>query len=392
MGMITYAIACICFAAEPVDPGQLELMRQSLEAYLSRIQTLEMKYTETWEQSNNQDGQTEAIRHDEELERRTRWDAAGPEEKRVLERIARRANAKGFWTYNLLDAYPSLRLEIHLQRQFPDGTQEESRSLKTAHDGVYTEVNMDRKTINTKKGVDLHLFPRTPVNALGLRMRGTMGQPLTKLLEFPTLTTVEGVELINGIKTQVLKIGPGIPRNLLSGSPEGTWYRVWLAPSASHLPVRTEYHFGGGVAGQAEPSSAVHSAELSDLRPARDKARDESMLFPRILTYKDGAGTTRWNVEQVVINVPASAENFRSTEPMGFLVSREGAVPKVTLSGGREAQRRVIEATVKEADGQLNPEVPPSSRASAPFPLRIVIPIASLIVLVSLIVIQIRRR
>jgi hypothetical protein len=372
-----------------IDSDRLEQIRLSMESYLSRIDSIEITYNQTWKAS---DEGKKAIAASQ-MKEQERVKVGSAEERQVLEKILRRVEADRVTTYTLLDAFPSFRLDINVQRRLPDGSSEHSHVRKIVHDGQYTEIDPGRKTVNTTRSVNMRLLPRSPINALGRRVDWGLGQPLTQLLKHPDITTLIGQEKLHGIDTVIVKVGPGLPGDCLPENVgERTYYKFWLAPSYYHLPIKSEFNFEIVNASRPEPHFAVHSTELSDFQPARDNARKQDIPFPRVLTFTDKLGTTHWDVERVAINVPATAQAFRPVIPDGFLISRDGSVPTVTLSGGPEAKGRAVKATIQQAAKELSQAPLPASRRRSTIQLRTVVPLVFLVVIVLLILIRTRRR
>ncbi len=401
-GWLSSLIVCSCIAVEPIDPDQLEKMRLSMEAALSRIDSFQLQYTLTWEKDANSP-YLQNIRDLLKAKRQKQLETANPETRRALEQIEERAKANTTVECMLLYDFPSLRLDTRTIRVFPDGSSEEDRRQRIAYKGTHKEMNYNNKTVNIKNtSIDTSTLSALPTVALGLCMKRTLDRPLSESLKYPAATTLEGREMISGRETVVIKIGPQFTADdRPAGLSEGSWMRLWLAPSLSYLAIRTEYHTVhkgiplGKVADRpdnAEHDFFIDCFELSDFQPARDEARDEILPFPRVLIHTKPGGTTRWDISDVRVNLPISPKDWESATPEGFLESRDGIVPTIRLSGGQLEQMRRVEETMRAANGLLAQTPPPASEGGWLSSLRILVPIVLLILTVSFILLAWRQR
>jgi len=355
-----------------------------MESYLSKIRTIHIVYEESWGEPKMDNPAFKAASESLERNRQRLLQAAGPAERVALEKKSQRGRAKFVRQCDLIDAYPSFRLDATERRAFANGSTEELRTLQLVHEGRITDIDLTHNSVREKKLERVAAFQHLPVFALGRRLRGTLNQPVSTLLEFPEVTTLEGTELVHGAETIVIKVGPGLPA---SGRPPGAserdWFKLWLAPSYSHLPIRADYHQAlTSVKGLDE---VVHRTELSDFQPAHDRARGEQVLFPRLLTYDQPGGKIEWRVSRVVLNEALPADTFRASIASGFLVSRDGAIPTVRLSGGRDAQRQIVGETVSSATDMLT-RSPPARPTDVPWLIspRVLVPLGFFAVLVGL--------
>jgi len=360
-------------------------MRQSMESYLSRIKNVRIVYEETWGKPKVEDPQIKAA-----LERgrlRALRDA-GPKERAAVEkRIERTLSATSVRQYDLIDAYPSFRLDRKERRSYPDGSIEEQHTIEFVHEGRLTSIDLTHGSVSDQKVEGAGIFGPSPVNALGRRLLGTLDQPLSALLELPELTTLGGTETVDGVETVVIKVGPPLPpTHRPAGSSEKNWVKLWLAPSRSYLPLRAEYHLAS-TSGSA-PEEVIHRTELSDFQPAPDVMRGERILFPLLLTFDQPGGKINWRVSRVVLNQSVPADTFRASIPPGLLVTRDGAVPTVRLSGGREAQREVVSETVKSASDILARG--PARNTDVPWAIspRVLVPLGLLVVIAGVFVLR----
>jgi hypothetical protein len=392
MSPVALVLACTCLTGEPGRPDNLSEMRQAMESYLSRIRTIHLEYEETWEKAAIEDPLLRAYR--ESIKKANGGPGRGAPPPGD-DSDPRHAVATETVSYDLLDAFPSLRLAIRFRKAFPDGTVEEHRVCKYMRGSRYTEVDDEHKATYYREG-GTGGFPRTPLNVLGRRLYASLNRPLSAMLEVPSITVVEGTEMVRGLETVVLRVGPGIPpSHRTSGATGKEWMRLWLAPARSHLAVRAEFYIprlrdnpppANGVA-RAE-DYYIHRAELDDFQPAHDQARNEDLSFPRLITYTDPAGTMRWRIERITINAPTSPRDFDPTIPSGYLMSRDGAAPSVKLNGGRTAERRVLADTSRAAKEILDREVSQGSQASTSVPIRVLVSLGFLVTVILLLVIR----
>jgi len=359
-------------------------MRQSMEAYLSKIKNIHIVYEENWDEPKPDGPLFRVMSEKLERQRQRVLHAASPLQRLALERKFQRGRPKFVRQIDLIDAYPSLRLDTKERRTFPDGSTVELRTLQFVHEGRITDIDLTHNSVIEKKLERISVLENQPAFALGRRLRGTLNQPVSTLLELPEVTALEGTEEIHGTKTVVIKVGPPLPASHRpAGASERDWVRLWLGPSYSHLPIRADYHQAlTAIKGVDE---VVHRTELADFQPARDEMRDEQVLFPRLLTYDQPGGKIEWRVSRVVLNEAVPADTFRASIPTGFLVTRDGVVPTVRLSGGREAQQRIVSETVKSAADMLA-QSPPARSTDVSWPMspRVLVPLGFLAVLVGL--------
>jgi len=383
-------------AGEPIDPEQLATMRRSLESYLLRIQTIRMQFVRTWEENPNSQ-LLQSVREHQKQKLQERLKTADAEDRERIKRSAMRLEAERVNECELLDAFPSLRLEVRTLWSFPDGTKEEEHILKIAHDNSYKEIKFNYNRAYTSDNVQMFKFSSNmPTIALGRHVEGALGQPLSTLLTRPEVTTIEGRESVHGIEAVVLKIGPTVaPGHSIQGLPGKSWVKLWLAPSRNYLAIKMEYHYinssettGPSDNEKTENDRNVHTYELADFQPVSDQARGETVMFPHQLTYTDTVGTTHWQINQVEINPSVSSKDFEKDTPSDFLVSHNGAVPKVRLSGGEAAQQKAVSETTQAARELLAQTPASASGSQGSFLLRFVLPFGLLLTVVSLVLIR----
>ncbi|SRR5579883_790336 len=376
---------CASFAGEPIPSNRLDAMRQSMESYLSKIKNIHIIYEESIRKPEVPHPLVKAAL---ERERRLFLKYTAPKDRPDLEkRFDRTLSAQSVQQVDLLDAYPSFRLDTKTRQTFPDGSTEDRHILRFVHEGRVTDIDLTHKSVNDNKLIDINILSLLPVHALGRRLQGTLNQPLSTLLELPEVTTLEGAEVIDGVETIIIKVGPPLPPSHRPPSTsERNWVKLWLAPSYDHLPLRAEYYLVS-ISGRWD-GEIVHRTELSDFQPARDEMRGERVLFPRLLTYEQPGGKSQWRVSQVVLNETISTDRFRPSIPPGFLVTRDGVVPTVQLSGGREAQRRAVSETVKSAMDLLAQAPPKSPDVPWPISPRVLVPLGFLVVIGGLFVLR----
>jgi hypothetical protein len=338
----TFLAGLPCEAGEPIDPDRLTQMRRELDLYYSCIKVLRVRGESTWERSDSPWAKATREAMDRAVQLRieeilNRPGGGDPERRFQMERLAeqraKRDKAKHVTNVMMLDAFPSLRLENTDIWTHPDGTTEADMMTKIAHDGRYTQVRPAHRhvAVESSPGYD-KFFTRMPSTVLGLRMLRTTGTPTSTLLGSPTVTTIEGKEVVAGLEALVVKVGPHIPPDRRPEwiSDDG-WVKLWLAPSVHHLPVRADYHF---VVRRPDPVGAgssldehVQSIELAEFQPAKDQATGGEIPFPRRMTWTDRGGVTRWRISEVSINVPTTPIDFSPDIPADYNVVRDGVPP-----------------------------------------------------------------
>lgn len=361
---------------EPIDPAQLRAMEQSLDSYLSRIRTLKLHYTSTWER----DSTSEIARETLERQKRDiadRLKEASAEDRPALEEIAQRIEAEWEDECSLLYAFPSMKLDTVSRWRSADGGEGHDHFLKIVHDNRYVEVQFHDKNTHVKSGIDWSMMAGRPTEAAGIEIPGGPGNPLSMLLRFPGITTLEGHETLDGVETVVLAIGPGLPAG--AGSKwfkEGSAVKLWLAPSLDFLPLRTEFRFyTPSDAVPAQLPEGTKRFEVQDFRPVKDLARGEELMFPHRMSEADAGGTRRWEIRGVMINVVTSEADFADPTPESFLVSRDGAVPVVELKGDATVRDRIARETTQAARELMGQSVPAAPRPSPFLSVRYLLPI-----------------
>ena len=117
------------------------------------------------------------------------------------------------------------------------------------------------------------------------------------------------------------------------------------------------------------------------------KCAGESIFFPRLLTFDQPGGKIEWRVSRVVLNEASSVDTFRASIPANFLVTRDGIVPSVRLSGGHEAKRMAVSETIKSASAILAQSPAQASDTSWTISARVLVPTGLLVVIAGLLIV-----
>jgi hypothetical protein len=312
----------------PVDPAELAKAQTALESYYSRIKTLHVTYSQ-------QLTPAPAYRSDPS------WDPALSDD------------------HDLLYAYPSLRMKEVERRKNNDGKVVEHEMEARIHKGKRYSIDYTSKQFHTIYSSDPNAFPSLPLDPLGLRVLGSLNMPLSDLLKFPDITSVEGADEIDGEEVLVLKVGPGIPASVRPWNSEDATMTVWLAPARHYLPLRTEIRRKW----KGNPDGVVRLS-ASSFRPVQDMARGNRLLFPHAMQIDWASGASeRMTVHSAVINPTVSEQDFVMTAPPeGFFVAVDYKTQ--TLRGGEKQRQETVQASVAEAKRLLGSVDPPRASPS----------------------------
>src|ERR1017187_5118613 len=240
--LLTCLVACASISGEPIPRDRLDTMRQGLESYLSKIKNIHIIYEETFGEPDVNHPLYKIVMKRQEGERHK---DLGSVAGKAAERKRPAGRPEIVRQYDLIDAYPSFRCDRKERRTHPDGSIIERHNLKFVHEGRMTDIDWthNRAIDQAVTVTDTSVLSLSPVFALGRRLQGTLNQPLWSVLELADVTTLEGSEVINGIQTTAIKVGPRLPLSHRGAyGDEKDWVKLWLAPSYSYLPVRAEFH------------------------------------------------------------------------------------------------------------------------------------------------------
>lgn len=374
-----------CGVDDAIDPVELSKIRSSLESYLSRIQSIRMLYSE---RSNEDPEPPPILRQYNELIAKRQQEtlqSASPKSREELARLFARGKAETVREYDVLDAFPSLRMIIREHSQYANGELNESVREIFIHGSTFAHVDRSAKQVHYRNTGERLSLPRTPIEALGLRVSGSINMHLSDLLGFPEVTTSGRTEVIDGIQCVVIRVGPQLP---VAARPMGwqdeDWAKIWLAANHQHLPIRMERYMESAGLGKHDMQTSNggvarflrHVYELRGLQPANDIARGEKVLFPRRVTFADGAGVWDWEVHDVEINPIVRDSDFNPAVQDGYAVARDGKPPTVTLSGGTPAFEKRVEETASQARDLLAIAIPPNPTKESRVSWRYIVPVA----------------
>jgi hypothetical protein len=282
MTVVSCLLACLSFLPEPAQTpvaDELRVIRLSLDSYYSRIKSIRLEYDETWGRSTREHPLVKKLESENEARFRAWATSADPGERALVESMRGWKEATLTRQIEILDRYPSARVSVHAVRSFPDGRREEHHTIDYFHDGRRTYVDFEhRRSLESQQGPND--FPDSPLSAVGLRLQSTPNVPLTAVLDLPDITKIEGRETIQSIEAVVITVGPHFPDTHPPVSHNAEeWVKLWLAPSLSFAPLRTEYHRRWITNGVRKPEwDAVNVDELSRYEPTWDEERNEHPL------------------------------------------------------------------------------------------------------------------
>lgn len=353
--LLDIVLAVVAQPEQPVDPRWLEGVRDTLASKLSRISSVRLVYDETWVANPNPppsfaSAKERFIRRREEMMKSQGIEPPPPPEE----------PSEVIRHYEVQDAFPSFKLRIREEYHYADGRVREEVREVYGGDGTVTQLDSREASIVTS--TDRSMIPRTPLNAIGLRMQGTVNGPLSEFLSHPEITYGGGEEMVRGFRTAVLRVGPGIATAI--GAPlwdDRDSLKLWLAPDYHYLPIRMQISRKRG-----EGITVEHIYELDDFQPTNDLLRTEAIPFPRYITFTDPLGQTRWQLTEVEINRALGSQAFAPVIPDGTSVTRDGQVQKRVLKGGDSAYEKRVSDTVERARNLLSSiEPPPAATTSS---------------------------
>lgn len=393
MSCLSTILLVSSLAGDPIDPTELNAIRQSLESYLSRIRSIHLKYVETWEEKAEASKLSKPML-EAELKLQMQLPDS-PERQRANDSLADRMKTGKFpkiqHEYDVIDSFPFYRMLLR-ERTLSEGGSwdEKTREMILKKDEMVT-INWSDREAFFSSSTDRTKIPNSPLCALGLRIPYTINVRAHELLQFPEITSNEGLDLIDGLKAIVLRIGPNIPapvRPPRCGA-EG-WVIMRLAVDHHHIPLRIEVW---KEMNQKSPLAILekvgtdgfkkhyscHLYSVSDLRNANDNARRESVQFPFSSTFDDGGGLWKWQIQEVQINPTVEQTSLKPEIPDGFYVYQDGH-PRI--SGGTIALNKGVEETVDEARKALTAGIPGSSKSNPNRNWRLVVTLCFLCALV----------
>jgi hypothetical protein len=336
--------------------AELSKAQTALESYYSRMQSLQLAYTEQYIPSP---------------------DGKPSEDPLASKNSTSRHDPSLVNDHDLLYSFPSARMKVVGRRRTASGDITERSRETRFHRGRLFVIDATHKQFNVKTSNDPNPFPYLPIDALGLRVLHTLTTPLSDFLIFPDITELEGVKEIDGERVYVFKVGPNIPLSVRSpGWSDETVLRLSLAPDRNYLPVRTEIV-------RWNKSSLDEEIRLSvgTFGSVQDVARGTEVLFPHKLEVAwPNGGVTKCSVQSVIVNPPVSERDFTATAPAGYAVSMNG-IPE-TLSGGEKERETRINQSVDEAKRLLATVDPPRASAIVWFSWPIAVALSAAMILV----------
>lgn len=378
------------WSSSPKDDAEtIAAIRKSLESYYKAIKSVRVRYVQTWEPSESSPLVNRSRERAEAglREQLKSSDAAG---RKLAEKMLKSRKAPKESTITLMDAFPSLRQDIETTTHL-EGHDEVELFTRIYHNKVYRFADHSDKEWHSGKEFDMNTFSPNPLEAIGLRIRGSLNLPLVALLDKPSLVHIEGHDSLDGHKVVVLRIGPDVPEYMGQvGVNPDNFVRLWLAEELDFFPVKTGYEFYLG--GKADHTSAYfHRFSARGLRPVRVDGKGREMILPSNIEYSDLGGTYHWRILDIAINPTFQAHEFDPPVPDGYLEYRDGKTPTVTISGGAPARNKIASETVDAARDMLAHSPPPDAGTSWwQLVVRVGVPVSLVVVIVVLL--TLRRR
>lgn len=323
MNVLSTLVILAALGQTPVDPAELTKAQSALEAYLTGMKSLEIKYTEKWTPPD-----PEAYQRENDT-----WDPSLVND------------------HDLLYAFPSVRMKNLERRKNLEGKIREHRWEKRVHDGKRTDVDNTNKQFHISNKLDFDPFPSLPIDSFGLRVISTQNTLLSEFLKLPDITSLEGEEKIDGERVMVLKIGPRIPETIRPKYwTDASFVKVSLAPEHSYLPLRMEIY--PKYEAQAD---ACWRYSIGSLKAVSDREREGTVLFPhRMEIVWPNGGRTTWVVQSAVVNPKVSEDDFIITPPAGYFVTNDGetGLPRPVEPDPKDISPHPLSVTVLSDEGQ----------------------------------------
>lgn len=400
----------VLLTVSAADANELAAIRQKLDAYLTRIESVHVKYIERWKP-----GEKFAEQEEKELNQELPQDLPPEALQGMLEarkKLKERGRPVTVSTHEWLDAYPSLRHLWDVEITYSDGAVERTHHEHYVRNGRLTSVNRKIKQVSTSAVGKQALLQRNPLNAIGYRLPMTLNMRVTELLQFPDVTTIVGKEEIAGVSALHLKIGPDLPQSVRNhpGANEQMFCEIWLDPARSFVPMQIDEYLENqyeGKRGFGDDDGVVmhrvtgddgqereflrYRMAVQEFMQAQDLARREPLPFPKQSSFEDGGGTYLWEVALAEINPPVSDSDFQPRVPGDYMVIVDREVRMPTIKGGTNGRQQRFEDDARKARDALAASVPSKPPRSGEFSVwRYALPGVLALVIVSLLALKLR--
>jgi len=316
--MNTFIVSCLigCLSSEAqVSPSKMldsAQLREALEEYLSRIASCRMHYVLTISQKGE-------------------------------------GSPKSTIQYEIVEAFPSYRRVETTEIRPKDGATKTNEQHRYFDGQTLMGFAPGTRTwsIWTQNAPEPSLF--SPLNAIGRCLLETRNMSASDCFAHPEYVTVEGEQLLDGVRTIVIKAGPSLP---VSARPPGTtedfWIKLWLAPDLSFVPKQLRLQFS---------KRHFHEWENFDIEPADDRLRGTSLPFPRRTVWHGPLTTKEFRVEEVVLNPSIPPATFHPTIPDGDELFIDGKKSVRLLTGGEPARERRLDELVAKSGAMIASQV-----------------------------------
>jgi len=335
----------------------------AFRAAASRIQTLDVEYTETWQQAATPSPLLQAaLKWQIDENRKHLAEARNDDERMLILKSIASVGAPVTHHIRWLDAFPSVRLETRSTTRMADNSQSEQITVRSIRGGRLVSLDSNLGAAHVQSSGDTASLWIIPLHALGRRLRGSVNVSLDLLMDSPDVARVEGMETLGEIETVRLQLGPPLPEAIRPFGEDADYFgRVWLAPALDWLPIRTQW-FDRDPAGDVKVtySDAVgrtyltNRYDLEQIESVTDEARGNTVFFPRRIRFTDAGGIRTCTMERIRINPMVEPGEFEIAIPDGFRVAIDGAVPVVRLSGGGAALNERLNGNTSAAKGLLS--------------------------------------
>ncbi len=364
--------------------------QQKLDSYYKKIHTIKVKYTQTQVQNLDTDFSREVAEFAaKELQETTKNQRNPGRNAIILPAPPLEHNEQVQVYYDLAEKFPSIIQTKHSHLMV--GSEEKMEFItKALLNNKQYQLSSHTKTMYETNKIDLNLFDRSLINAIGKRLFHSINQPLSDLLRSADAMIVAGEE--EGI--EVIRAGPDFSAGTRpSGLPEGAFVLLHVTKNEPFRPVKIIFDMN--YMKKKDPNlwpndNFNEEYELGDFRQIPLNDGGGSMSFPYHARFRNISAVTEWQVSDIGLNLNLPDSVFMPIVPRDYRVSGRGKNRPSIIPGGIRARESIAQRTAKQAQRLLDRGIPSASTSTSKWPiLEIITSSAVIIVLVTFIL---RRR